>query len=335
MQALTYQNAHELTDFALDLQELPVPTLRDSDLLIRVRAFAVNPGDTVIRRFRSAAPGQTVTLGWEFAGIVEQVGPLTTGFQVGDEVYGAGDLSRDGNYADYVAVDYRVVAHKPSTLSFPEAAALPMSFQTAWGALLRSDNQLPAGVNTVLVLGGAGGIGSIAVQLLKAHTSAVVIATASRPESKRWVEAMGADVVLDHSQDLATQLTQGGIEKVDMVLATRSSASHLAAMPQLLKAYGHLALLDAHQSLDVSGLTPYSISVHLENVFARVLTNQHPEQQGLILRKLTQLVEAGKIRSTLQKTLPGLTSENIRTAHELVEKSEMIGKIVLELESVR
>ena len=331
MKAITYQHAHELTDFALHLQDVPMPTLRDSDLLIRVQAFAVNPGDTVIRRFKSAAPGQAVILGWEFAGIVEQVGPHTAGFHVGDAVYGAGDLSRDGNYADYVAVDYRVVAHKPTTLSFPEAAALPMSFQTAWGALLRNDNQLPAGVNTVLILGGAGGIGSIAIQLLKARTSARVIATASRPESKQWVAAMGADMVLDHSQDLAAQLTQYGIEQVDMVLTTRSSASHLATMPQLLKAYGYLALLDIQQSQDVSGLTPHSISVHLENVFTRVITNQHPEQQGFILRELTQLVETGKVRSTLQKTLLGLTSENIRTAHETIERGDMIGKIVLDL----
>jgi NADPH2:quinone reductase len=333
MKAITYQHAHELTDFALHLQDVPMPTLQDADLLIRVQAFAVNPGDTVIRRLKSAAPGQGVILGWEFAGIVEQVGPDTTGFHVGDAVYGAGDLSRDGNYADYVAVDYRVVAHKPANLSFPEAASLPMSFQTAWGALLRNDNQLPAGVNIVLVLGGAGGIGSVAIQLLKARTSTRVLATASRPESKQWIEAMGADVVLDHSQDLAAQLTQHGIEKVDIVLATRSSASHLAALPQLLKAYGYLALLDVQQNLDVSNLTPYSISVHLENVFTRVITNQHPEQQGFILRELTQLVEAGKVRSTLQKTLLGLTSENIRTAHERLEKGDMIGKIVLDLSS--
>ncbi|MDF7814116.1 zinc-binding alcohol dehydrogenase family protein [Hymenobacter sp. YC55] len=335
MKALTYQQAHELADFNLRLHEVPLPILRDTDLLIRVQAFAVNPGDTVIRRFRSAAPGQAVTLGWEFAGIVEQVGPLATGFQPGDEVYGAGDLSRDGNYADYVAVDYRVVARKPARLSFSEAASLPMSFQTAWGALLRNDKQLPAGVETVLVLGGAGGIGSIAIQLLKAHTSATVIATASRPESKRWVAAMGADLVLDHSQDLAAQFSQHGIEKVDMVLATRSSASHLAAMPHLLKAYGHLALLDVHQSLDVSSLTPYSFSVHLESVFSRVVTHQHPEQQGFILRELTKLVEAGKVRPTLQKTLTGLTSENIRAAHALLEQGDMIGKIVLDLGSAR
>jgi len=335
MKALTYQQAHELADFALHLQEVPLPTLRDTDLLVRIHAFAVNPGDTVVRRFQSAAPGQAVILGWEFAGVVEQVGPHTTGFEPGDEVYGAGDLSRDGNYAEYVAVDYRVVAHKPTTLSFSDAAALPMSFQTAWGALLRNDNHLPAGVGTVLILGGAGGIGSVAIQLLKAHTNAVVLATASRPESKQWVQAMGADVVLDHRQDLAAQLRQHGIEKVDMVLATRSSASHLAAMPQLLKAYGHLALLDAHQSLDVSSLTPYSISVHLESVFTRVITHQHPEQQGQVLRELTQLVEAGQVRSTRQKTLLGLTSENLRAAHELLEQGVMIGKIVLALDNAR
>jgi NADPH2:quinone reductase len=118
-------------------------------------------------------------------------------------------------------------------------------------------------------------------------------------------------------------------------LATRSSASHLAAVPQLLKAYGYLALLDVNQTLDVSSLTPYSISVHLENVFTRVITKQHPEQQGFILRELTKLVNAGKVRSTLQKTLPGLTSENIRAAHTLLEKGEMIGKIVLDLGSAR
>ncbi|MBD0256598.1 MAG: zinc-binding alcohol dehydrogenase family protein [Cytophagales bacterium] len=331
MKALTYEQAHPLSNFAIELREVPLPTVKDNDLLIRVKAFAVNPGDTLIRRSRSAAPGGRVILGWELSGIVEKTGPAVIGFQPGDQVFAAGDTSRDGNYAEYVAVDYRVVGRKPVNLSFTEAAAIPMTFQTAWGALMRDGNHLPAGVNTVLIVGGAGGVGSMAIQLLKAKTDVTVIATASRPESKRWVEEMGADLVIDHHQDMAAQLQPYGITKVDLVFAARHSESHLAAIARLLKPYGHLSLIDARGNLNVSGLMPLSASIHLETVFARIINNEQPELHGAVLDELATLVEAGKVKSTLNKTLSGLTAADIHSAHKLIEAESTIGKIVISL----
>ncbi len=331
MKALTYQKAHPLQDFAIGLREVPLPTVGELDLLVRVEAFAVNPGDARIRSIRSAAPGQSVILGWEFAGVVEKAGPGVTGFKPGDAVMAAGDVSRDGNYAEYVAVDYRVVGRKPANLSFAEAAAIPMTSLTAWGALARNQNHLPAGVRTILILGGAGGVGSMAIQWLKAKTDVTVIATASRPESKRWVEEMGADRVIDHRRDMAAQLQQHGIDKVDMIVSTRHSESHLGAITRVLRPYGHLSLIDVHGSLDVSGLMPLSASIHLETVFARIVKNEQPELQGAVLNELATWVESGKIRSTLNKTFSGLTTANIHAAHQLIESENTIGKIVIAL----
>ncbi len=332
MKALTYVKAHALKDFAIRLQEVPLPIIGETDLLVRVKAFAVNPGDAFIRTIRSAAPGQSVILGWEFAGVVEKVGPGVTGFKPGDAVMAAGDVTRDGNYAEYVAVDYRVVGRKPANLSFREAAAIPMTFLTAWGALARNQNHLPAGVRTVLVVGGAGGVGSMAIQLLKAKTSVTVIVTASRPESKWWVEEMGADLVIDHQGDMVAQLQQHGIAQVDMVFSTRHSESHLAAIARFLRPYGHLSIIDVHHSLDIRGLMPLSASIHLETVFTRIIQNEQPALQGTILNELAALVEDGKIKSTLTETFTGLTAENIHAAHQRIEAENMIGKIVIELD---
>ncbi len=253
------------------------------------------------------------------------------GFQPGDAVFAAGDVSRDGNYAEYVAVDYRLVAQKPKNQSFKEAAVIPMTFLTAWGALMRNQNHLPEDVNTVLIIGGAGGVGSAAIQLLKAKTNVTVMATASQLESQQWLKEMGADMVLDHSRDMSAQLQQHHIDKVDLIFSTRYTANHLSWIVKVLKPYGYLSLIDVHQDLDVSGLMPLSISVHLETVFARILNKFQPEKQALFLQELASMVEAGKIKSALNKSFSGLTVENIYTAHKLIEQGKAIGKIVIEL----
>jgi D-arabinose 1-dehydrogenase-like Zn-dependent alcohol dehydrogenase len=190
---------------------------------------------------------------------------------------------------------------------------------------------LPAGVGKVLVPGGGGGVGSMATQWLKAKTGATVIATASRPESRQWVEQLGADMVIDHRRDMAAQLQEQGVGTVDLVFATRHSESHLLGIIRLLKRYGHLSLIDVNRNLDVSRLMPLSVSIHLETVFTRILHNEQPERQGAMLEELASLVEAGKIKSTLKETFNGLTGENIYAAHKRIEEENTIGNIVVAL----
>jgi NADPH:quinone reductase-like Zn-dependent oxidoreductase len=227
VKALAYEWAHPLDEFALDLVEVNEPRLRDGDLLVEIRAVAVNPGEAFLRSVRSAEPGGRVILGWEFAGVVAKTGTSAAGFTVGDRVMGTGDVTRDGCWAQRLAVDHRVVAKIPEQLSFVEAASLPIGILTGWEALFRDQRALPPGVERVLVIGGAGGVGSLATQLLKARTSAFVISTASRPQSQDWCRAMGADLVIDHTADVCGQLGQNGIQRVDMVLSTAETSDHL------------------------------------------------------------------------------------------------------------
>ncbi|WP_108460665.1 alcohol dehydrogenase catalytic domain-containing protein [Devosia naphthalenivorans] len=196
MKALAYEKAHVLDAFAIQDMDIAEPQLGDADLLVDIRAVGVNPGEAYIRSVRSAAAGGRVVLGWEFAGIVIGVGSAASGFAVGDRVMGTGDVTRDGGWAERLAVDHRLVAQIPDQLSFVDAASLPIGGLTAWESVFRDRDTLPTGVERVLVVGGAGGVGSLATQLLKARTGALVIATASRPESREWCEAMGADLVV-------------------------------------------------------------------------------------------------------------------------------------------
>src|ERR1700728_492630 len=171
MKALVYDKAHSLEDFAIKLVEISEPTLREQDVLVDVHAVGINPGEAFIRRTRSAEPGGRVLLGWEFAGVVVAARSGVRGFKVGDRVFGTGDMTRDGAWAERVAVDHRIIAKIPESLTFVDAASLPIGALTAWEAMFREQNDLPIGVERVLIVGGAGGVGSIATQLLKAETS--------------------------------------------------------------------------------------------------------------------------------------------------------------------
>ncbi|MGW6745531.1 zinc-binding alcohol dehydrogenase family protein [Streptomyces sp. NPDC055025] len=329
MKALVYETAHDLADFALERAEVPEPTLRDQDVLVEVRAIGVNPGEAFIRGTRGAEPGGRVLLGWEFAGVVSAVGEHVRRFAVGERVFGTGDTTRDGCWAERLAVDHRILAKIPRQLSFADAASLPIGALTASEALFRDQDTLPTGVDRVLVVGGAGAVGSLATQLLKTRTPALVISTASREASRQWCSQMGADLVLDHTGDVPAQLKAAGIPHVDMVLSTAASADHLGWIPDILRPFGHLSVVDGVPSLDVGALAAKSLSLHTEMVFSRIVHGTDPEAQGQILESVAEHITAGRLRPITTRRLDGLTAETMRTAHALVESGRTIGKIVI------
>ena len=329
MKALAYEKAHTLDAFAIQEMDIAEPQMGDDDLLVDIRAVGINPGEAYIRSVRSAEAGGRVVLGWEFAGIVIGVGSAATGFAVGDRVMGTGDVTRDGGWAERLAADHRVVAQIPDQLSFVDAASLPIGGLTAWEAVFRDRNTLSAGVERVLVVGGAGGVGSLATQLLKARTGALVIATASRPESREWCEAMGADLVVDHRQDVLAQLGRAGIDQVDMIFSTAGTAENLRWIAKLLRPFGHLSAIDIAPPFDASPLGPKSISLHTEMVFAKIIGGFDLASQGRILREIAEEVVAGRLRPIVTTPLDSLTPRNMKTAHELLESKRTIGKIVI------
>jgi NADPH2:quinone reductase len=331
MKALTYEKAHALDAFAIELVEVDEPRPRDGDLLVEVRAIGINPGEAAIRRTRSAEPGGRVILGWEFTGVVAAAGPGTAGFAVGDRVMGTGDVTRDGSWAEHVAVDHRVVARIPDQLAFADAASLPIGVLTAWEALFRDQDTVPAGVGRALVIGGAGGVGSMATQLLKARTPAFVISTASRPESREWAAEMGADLVLDHHGDLAGQLRAAGIDDVDLVFSTSGTSGRLKAIAAMLRPFGHLASIDLTGPLDPGAFTAKSLSLHSEMVFSKITAGGDVGSQGRILAQAVDDVTAGRLRPITTTVLEGLTTETMKAAHVLAESGRTIGKTVITL----
>lgn len=327
MQALAYRQAHPLDAFAIEPVEVAEPRLRDADLLVEVHAVGINPGEAAVRRTRSAEAGGRLVLGWEFAGVVRAVGPAAAGFAVGDRVLGTGDMARDGAWAERVAVDHRVVAPIPDELPFADAASLPIGGLTAWEALFREHDGLAAGIDRVLIVGGAGGVGTLATRLLKTRTSALVVATASRPESREWSAAMGADVVVDHTGDVPAQLRAAGIDHVDLVLSTAGTADNLGWIAEVLRPFGHLSAVDLAGPLDPMPLAAKSLSLHTEMVFSRITAGI--DGQGRILAALVQDVVAGRLRPIATTVLDGRTAAAMRRAHELVESARTVGKTVI------
>jgi zinc-binding alcohol dehydrogenase family protein len=328
MKAFVYEKAHSLADFAIHLADVEEPALRDQEVLVEVRVIGVNPGEASIRGIKSAEPGGRVLLGWEFAGVVVGIGPAVERFRVGDRVFGTGDMTRDGAWAERVAVDHRVVAHVPDQLSFTDAASLPIGAVTAWEAVFRDQDRLAAGVDRIHVLGGAGAVGSLATQFLKARTKATVISTGSRSESRDWCKRMGAHLVLDHSADIAEQLAKTGIPHVDCVLSTAKSADNINWIANVLRPFGRLCVVDGGPPLDVHPLVPKAASLHMEMVFGRIIYDREPEWQARILATVASLVVEGRVKPIATTLLDGLTAETMKAAHELVESGRTVGKVV-------
>lgn len=313
--------------------ELPTPQPGPQDLLVRVQAIAVNPVDTKLRRNRAPADGQADVLGWDAVGTVEQVGAEVTGFAPGDRVYYAGAVNRPGSNAEYQLVDQRIAACAPASLKDAEAAALPLTTITAWELLFNRLGVREGGGagQSLLVVGAAGGVGSILVQLARQLTELTVIGTAARPESAEWVRQLGAHHVIDHSQPMLAQLQQRGVEAVTLVASLTHTGEHFDQYVECLAPQGKLALIDDFESLDILKLKPKSLSLHWEFMFTRSL-HQTPDmaEQGKLLARVAELVDAGTLRTTLGEHFGKINVANLKRAHELLESHKARGKIVLE-----
>ena len=323
----------EHPDALLDI-ELPEPDIGTQDILVEVKAVAINPADVKIRASHTPAAGQYRIPGWDAAGVVTRLGRDVKGFDLGDEVYFAGAINRPGAYAEYVAVDARIAAKKPRNLSFAEAAALPLTTLTAWETLFdRLDVHKPIAGDPrlLLLIGGAGGVGSMAIQLAKQLTDLTVIASAAREESRAWCKALGADIVINHHDNLAKQITSLQRGAPGFVFSTNHTESYLPQIAELIAAQGRLALIDDPESLDINIFKGKSISVHWEFMFTRPMhRTADMAAQGRILAESAALIEAGRLKSTLTRTFTGLNAANFRKAQAMVERGDMIGKIVIE-----
>jgi hypothetical protein len=312
--------------------ELAEPSPGPHDLLIQVEAVAVNPVDTKVRA--SLPPdGPPRVLGWDGAGTVLAAGGAVSGLGVGDRVWFAGDITRAGCQAERVAVDARLCARRPGSLTAAQAAALPLTGLTAWEALFDRLGNDPEGADagrSLLLLGGAGGVGSIAIQLAR-RAGLRVVASASRPESRAWVEELGADAVVDHRDPLAPQLAALGLPQVDQIACFSDTDSHWAAMAELIRPQGAIvAIVGNREPLDLNLLKAKSVSFHWEYMFTRAqFRTPDMARQGEILARLAQLVDGGAVRSTATRVLEPIDAANLRLAHGLLEEGRMIGKLVL------
>ncbi|WP_137392451.1 zinc-binding alcohol dehydrogenase family protein [Rhodoligotrophos defluvii] len=335
MRAIGMFRSKPLTDpDALQDVELPAPELRPRDLLVRVKAVSVNPVDTKVRGLRVKEELTTPrVLGFDGAGIVETVGPECTMFKPGDAVYFAGDVTRNGSNAELVAIDERIVARKPASLDFPEAAALPLTTLTAWEAIHeRIGFSRDPGANahrSLLIINGAGGVGSIAIQLAKL-AGLTVIATASRPESAEWCRSLGADHVIDH-RDLAPALKQAGFPTVDAIFCCASTDSYFKPAAELIAPQGTVCFIVANaEPADAAIYQPKSVRIAWEYMFTRPqFTTPDILVQHEILSETARLVDEGLVRTTLTRTLEPINAATLLQAHQLVESGKMVGKVVV------
>ncbi|MBX3305208.1 MAG: zinc-binding alcohol dehydrogenase family protein [Nitrospira sp.] len=332
MKALGYTQAHTLDAFNLQLTELPDPIPTGRDLLVEVKAIGLNPIDYKIRSRRSGTDGQPVILGWDAAGIVRASGNEATHFKVGDEVFYSGDLNRPGCYATRQLVDEQLVALKPKTLSFADAAAFPLTSLTAYEMLFEKIGLIGSDRRTVLIIGGAGGVGSQAIQLLKLKTSMTIIATASRSESQQWVAGLGADHVVSH-QNFVSEIRALGIQFVDFVFSTTHSGQHWSNMAEIIAPFGEIGLIDDADGLDISIFKRKAVSLHWELMFTKSMFGYRMESQGKILSEVKNLIESGRMRTTANRVLNGLTVENLRAGHTMLEQHTNVGKMVVLLSS--
>jgi len=335
MKAVGYRRSLPITeaDSLIDI-ELPDPKPLGRDLLVQVKAVSVNPVDTKVRMRQAPQAGETKVLGWDAAGVVVELGPDAHLFKPGDEIWYAGSLVRPGTNAEVHLVDERIVGKKPKSLGFAEAAALPLTTITAW-ELLFDRFGVPPGKRftdeSLLIIGAAGGVGSILTQLARRLTAMTVIGTASRKETADWVLSLGAQYVIDHSKPLSAELRRIGIPAVTHIASLTQTDTHFPEIIESLAPQGKLGLIDDPPPIDVNQLKRKSISLHWELMFTRPLFGTADMiAQHRLLSEAAELVDAGVIRTTFGEHFGCINAENLKRAHALIEGGKAKGKIVLE-----
>jgi NADPH2:quinone reductase len=318
--------------------EVPKPEARGRDLLVRVKAVSVNPVDTKVRSPKDKVEPEPKILGWDAAGVVEAVGGEASRFKAGDEVYYAGSIVRQGCDAEFHLVDERIVGRKPRSLSFEQAAAMPLTTITAWEALfdrLGVPRETPAASSSrsVLIIGGAGGVGSIAIQIARQVAGLRVIATASREETAAWCRELGADEVIDHRLPFLPELQRIGHGEVDYILCFNSLEQHLPHMADAIKPQGRICSIigaKGGQPVNINVFQPKSVAFCFELMFTRSQF-QTPDMaaQHDLLEKAARLFDDGTLRHTMRESYGPLDADNLRKAHATLESGRMIGKLVL------
>ncbi|AJE99682.1 zinc-binding alcohol dehydrogenase family protein [Pandoraea apista] len=314
--------------------ELPTPSPAGRDLLVKVEAISVNPVDTKVRAPKDKVEDTPRVLGWDAAGTVAAVGPDVTLFKVGDPVYYAGSITRPGANSEFHLVDERIVGHMPASLDFVSAAALPLTTITAWEALFDRLGIAPDGGDegkSILIVGGAGGVGSIAIQLARRLAKLTIVASASRPESADWCRQLGAQHVIDHYQDIPAQLKAVGIPQVDFVLCLNDTDAHFPAMAEAVAPQGKIcSIVENAKPLEVGLLKSKSATFVWEFMFTRAMY-ETPDMiaQHKLLTEVARLVDAGTLRTTLGEVIGPINAVNLRRAHAQLEGGRTIGKLVL------
>ncbi|NMP16817.1 zinc-binding alcohol dehydrogenase family protein [Thalassotalea sp. Y01] len=340
MKAIGYQHSLPISDEnALQDIELEEPQAHGHDVLVEVQAVSVNPVDTKIRQHVSPENGQWKVLGWDAVGIVKSVGDNVTRCKAGDRVYYAGDLTRSGSNAQLQLVDERIIGHAPKSLSNAQAAALPLTSLTAWEMLFdrlqvetsQGGSEKGGKGKTLLIIGAAGGVGSIMVQLAKSLTNLTVIGTASRSETKTWLQQLGTHQVINHRNPLSQELASAGIDEVDYVVSLTNTEDHWPEIVKVIKPQGKFGLIDDPSSLDVVALKSKSVSLHWEFMYTRSMyQTDDMVSQSMILNEVASMVEAGQLQTTMGENFGTINAENLRNAHALLESQKAKGKIVLE-----
>lgn len=313
--------------------EIPMPVPEGKDLLVRVMAISVNPVDTKIRSPKERVEKEPKILGWDVAGIVEEVGSDCSLFKKGDSVFYAGSVTRPGANSEYHLVDERIVGRKPEKLSYPEAAALPLTSLTAWEALF-DRLSIPETGNenkSILIIGGAGGVGSIAIQLAK-KAGLTIVGTASRAESTKWIKDRGADHVINHYEEFLPQLKQLGLEGVDYILCLNRTDMHWDNMAQAIKPQGKIcSIYETDEKLNLFPLFNKSVTFVWELMFTRAMFETADMiKQHEILNQISHLIDTNALQTTVNEILSPINAENVRKAHAMLEEGRTIGKIVIE-----
>ena len=334
MRAVGYKRSLPIdqAEALIDL-EIDKPAPQGRDLLVQVKAVSVNPVDYKVRKRAEPQGGEAKILGFDATGVVAAVGPDVTLFKPGDEVWYAGSIVRPGTNSEFHLVDERIVGRKPKSLDFGAAAALPLTSITAWEMLFDRFGIVHGGGEgrSLLIVGGAGGVGSIAIQLARTLTKVTVIATASRPETQDWCRQLGAHHVIDHSKPMAEQLKAIGHRFVDYIFGVTESGQHFDTIADVVAPQGKFGLIDDPKSLDVAKLKGKSASLHWEAMFTRsTFQTADMDAQHKLLNEVAAMVDKGTIRTTVAENFGKINAANLRRAHAQVESGTTRGKIVLE-----